>query len=240
MKYLLLLLFIWEFLCFSLSIPSYLLPAPSSIIKSLFIDGPLIFSHSWSSISEIISGLFFAFIFSTFTVFIAIRFPFFQKFLKAFIVGLQSFPTFSLIPIFALWVGHGLSSKIIAVSLSCFFPIASSLLDGMLRVPKQYRNLVHLMGEGAKYKNILIHIYIPVALPVFMSGFRIASVHAPITVIAAEWISSSGGLGYLIMLSGGRLEMELMFACLFVLCSLSYLFYYSIQFIDKKIVFWER
>jgi putative hydroxymethylpyrimidine transport system permease protein len=233
------LIILWEITVWALSIPSYLLPAPHAIFSSFWKDALLLFSHTLLSLKEIVIGLLCGFLLALSSVYIAMIYRPFERFLRAFFIAIQSFPSFALIPVLSLWVGHGLSSKIIAVALSCFFPLASSLLDGLVHIPPKYRDLVTVFGKNTSYVKRLKHIYAPLALPTFLSGLRIAAVHAPVTVIAAEWISSTGGLGYLIMVSGGRLEMPLMFSCLFILGAMGYIFYFLIQCLEKRFVFWD-
>ena len=71
-----------------------------------------------------------------------------------------------------------------------------------------------------------------------MSGIRIAAVHAPVTVIAADWIGASDGLGYLIMLTHGRMELDFMFACIICLIFMSIILNKILKIIQRKLIFW--
>jgi putative hydroxymethylpyrimidine transport system permease protein len=66
---------------------------------------------------------------------------------------------------------------------------------------------------------------VPAALPSLGSGLRLAAVYAPIGAVIGEWVGSSQGLGYLMLLANGRAKTDLMFAALFTLGLLSILLY---------------
>jgi putative hydroxymethylpyrimidine transport system permease protein len=72
------------------------------------------------------------------------------------------------------------------------------------------------------------HIRIPAALPGLASGLRLAAVYAPIGAIIGEWVGSSKGLGYLMLLANGRAKTDLMFAALVVLAVLTVLLHAAV------------
>eukprot|EP01037_Dinobryon_pediforme_P011681 gene11681-11770_t len=99
-----------------------------------------------------------------------------------------------------------------------------------------FLNMATIMG--ANKKATLRFIRLPAALPCLMSGVRLAAIHAPLTVLAADWIGASSGLGYLIMLSHGRLQIELMFACIVCITLMTFALNKGVTLLEKKLVFW--
>jgi putative hydroxymethylpyrimidine transport system permease protein len=75
-------------------------------------------------------------------------------------------------------------------------------------------------------------------MPGLLSGLQLAAIHAPLTTLASEWMGAQGGMGYLIMLTHGRLEMDLLFATLAVVIGMTFLFSTLIQKLQKKVLFW--
>jgi putative hydroxymethylpyrimidine transport system permease protein len=69
----------------------------------------------------------------------------------------------------------------------------------------------------AKPLRLLFLIKLPAAVPNLLSGIRLAAVYAPIGAVIGEWVGSSQGLGYLMLLANGRVKTDLMFAALFTL-----------------------
>ncbi len=74
--------------------------------------------------------------------------------------------------------------------------------------------------RGTNRRNLL-YLKIPHSIPSLCSGIKLASVYAPIGAVIGEWVGSSQGLGYLMILANGRVKTDLMFASLFTLGILS-------------------
>ena len=83
----------------------------------------------------------------------------------------------------------------------------------------------------------LFHLKIPAAMPSLLSGIRLAAVYAPIGATIGEWVGSSEGLGYLMLLANGRVKTDLMFAALFTLGALSIALYGLINITIHKFLF---
>ena len=86
---------------------------------------------------------------------------------------------------------------------------------------------------------MLRHIRIPAALPSFASGMRVAAAVAPIGAIVGEWVGSSGGLGYLMLHANGRMQIDVMFAALFVLAVMAVTRYFLVDSVMKRLVNWQ-
>lgn len=228
---------IWGGLCSVLTIPVYILPPPTDVIFSMIQHSHLLAWHGFISLIEILSGLFVGLLLAGIMVFVAERIPRFKTALFSTLVSLQTIPIFALIPLFLLWFGHGLSTKILIVGLSSFFPITANIMQGLERCPQSYQDMARLMQ--AMPMRFFFKIKLPYSLPYLIAGVRIAAVHAPVTVIAADWIGAMHGLGYLVMLSSGRLQLDLMFACIFILIGYSLLFHHLVNRLQRKILFWR-
>ena len=86
---------------------------------------------------------------------------------------------------------------------------------------------------NAKPLRLLFLIKLPAAVPNLLSGIRLATVYAPIGAVIGEWVGSSQGLGYLMLLANGRVKTDLMFAALFTLGFLSMSLYGLITVLIK-------
>ena len=83
----------------------------------------------------------------------------------------------------------------------------------------------------------LFYLKIPAAMPSLLSGVRLAAVYAPIGATIGEWVGSSEGLGYLMLLANGRVKTDLMFAALFSLGALSMSLYGLINVLIRQFLF---
>ena len=106
-------------------------------------------------------------------------------------------------------------SKVVMAILIIYFPVTSSFYDGLVNTPKSYLDLATTMGT-TKWRQ-LFFIKVPAAAPSLFSGIRLAAVYAPIGAPIGEWVGSSQGLGYLMLLASGRVKIDLMFASLLTL-----------------------
>lgn len=235
--YVAILLTAWAILCSVISIPVYILPHPLDVFSSFINHTGLLLWHSGISLLEIILGIIIGLFLAAISILLSEKMPKIRHTLFSSLVSLQTIPIFAIIPLFLLWFGHGFLTKILIVGLSSFFPITANVLQGLERCPKGYRDMGRLMQMSGT--NFFFRIKLPYSLPFLMAGLKIAAVHAPVTVIAADWIGATHGLGYLIMLASGRLQLDIMFACIMILIAYSLLFHKLICTLQKRILFWR-
>ena len=218
-------------------IPSYILPSPSQVLKVYTKDYAMIINHSLVSSVEILSGFSIGLLLGTFTGLLIDRYVGCRRVLLPFFIALQAIPLIALMPLLVIWCGHGIFPKIVIIAMSSYFPISLSLFEGLRQTPQSLMDLCKTLN--ATPIRTLLLVRFPWALPTMMSGVKLAAIHAPVTVMTADWIGAESGLGYLIMLSGGRIDLDLMFACIFVLVGLSFAFFNLINAIQKRIIFWQ-
>jgi putative hydroxymethylpyrimidine transport system permease protein len=121
--------------------------------------------------------------------------------------------------------------------LIIFFPVASSFYHGLRATLPDLLELARVMEAGTG--GIMRYIAIPSALPAFASGLRVAAAVAPIGAIVGEWVGSSAGLGYYMLHANARMQIDTMFAALALLSAASLTIYFSIDFLLKKLIYWE-
>jgi putative hydroxymethylpyrimidine transport system permease protein len=231
------LLAVWQVLVRYYDVPIYILPAPSDVFLSIIGNQHALVYHALSTFLFTCAAFLCAFVLGVIT---AIIFDRFQKLLhitKTSLIALQSLPLFVLLPILSLWMGHGYAPKILIIALSCFFPICLCLHEGLRNTPQEYKDIIRSCHAG--YWDALLHVRFKAALPYLFQGLKLAAINAPVTVIAVDWIGSSEGLGYLILYTYGRLQTDLMFAAIIVTMIFSISFSKSIDFLQKKIIFWR-
>ena len=92
-----------------------------------------------------------------------------------------------------------------------------------------------MRGHG----RILRHIRVPAALPALTSGLRVAAAVAPIGAVVGEWVGSSAGLGYLMLHANARMQVDLMFAALFVLAAMALALWLAVDRAGRALVRWQ-
>ncbi|RZI46931.1 ABC transporter permease [Candidatus Finniella inopinata] len=230
------LLSLWHAIVNLANIPAYILPTPWQVASALFNQRSLICWHGGLTLAQILAGLLISSILGMGMAFILDRNPRLQAHLHPVLVILQATPAFILMPLLMIWFGFGLLPKMIVVCLSAFFPITLCFLDGLKRTPVEWLELAHTMK--ALPFPLQYRIRWPAALPGLLSGLRLAAIHAPLTVLAADWNGASHGLGYLMMLCHGRLQTDLLFACLFCTVLLTLFLNGGIRWLQSRFIFW--
>ena len=86
---------------------------------------------------------------------------------------------------------------------------------------------------------MLRQIRLPAALPAFASGLRVATAVAPIGAIVGEWVGSSQGLGFLMLHANGRMQIDVMFASLFILAIIAVTIYFIVDAGLRRLLIWQ-
>lgn len=226
----------WQAIVTLWQLPDYILPTPLKVFHTLYEQSTLIFSQAGTTILETILGLMLGIIFGCLAGFLLAFFPPFAFWFLPIIIISQAIPTFAIAPLFVIWLGYGLASKIAITVLMIFFPVASSFFDGLRIAKVDWLDLVQSMN-ASKWR-AFISIQIPAALPSLGTGIRLAAVIAPIGAIVGEWVGSSAGLGYLMLNANARMQIDMMFASLMVIVIMALVLYFSVDTLLKKLIWW--
>ncbi len=225
---------IWQGVVVAIDLPSYIMPSPIGVIKTFWSSFDLILQHALVTLTEVLVGLSIGTALGIFTAIVLAASSLAQHLLRPMLVFSQALPVFALAPILTLWFGYGLWSKIAMAVLIIYFPVTSAFFDGLIRTPKGFLDLAKTMG--GRPINTMLMIRIPAALPSLMSGVKLAAVYAPIGATIGEWVGSSEGLGYLMLLANGRVKIELMFAAMLTLGIVSIALYVIVDILTKKLL----
>lgn len=231
------LLAIWYGVVILFDMPSFILPTPMDVAKSLYNDAGLLWEHSLVTLTEMLLGLIFGVLLGISLALLLVFFKPLRSWLLPPLLVTQAIPVFALAPILMLWFGYGLASKVVMTILVIFFPVATCCYDGLRHTNKDWLDMAQTMG-GNSFATMR-YIRWPAALPALASGLRVAVVVAPIGAIVGEWVGSSAGLGYLMLQANARLWVDQMFAALAVLALCSVSLYYFTDWALKKLIPWQ-
>lgn len=232
------LLILWQGIILIFSLPDYILPPPWQVFLRLYQKKMLILKQAWPTLLE--TGLGFSLgILSGIVAGIIIAFsPFIRKWFLPMLIISQAIPTFVIAPLFVIWLGFGLFSKIMITIVMIFFPVMSAFHDGLTNTPNNLLALAKTM-QASPWRTFL-YIRLPYALPELAAGIKIAAVMAPIGAIVGEWVGSSRGLGYLMLNANARLQIDDMFAALLIIILLALLLYFSVDRLLRRLIWWTK
>ncbi|WP_153305826.1 ABC transporter permease [Desulfogranum mediterraneum] len=228
---------LWQLLVSLSGVPHYILPDPLRVLVAIGKHWTTLLRHLGTTFSEILLGFVLGILMGSATALTMFLAPVMKRWLLPILVISQAIPVFALAPILVLWFGYGMASKVAMAVLIIYFPVTSSLFYGMQRTQPDLLELARIMGGSTLA--ILRHIVLPSALPAFASGVRVATAVAPIGAVVGEWVGSSSGLGFYMLHANARMQIDLMFAALAVLSLVSLLFYFLVDHLLDKLIFWE-
>lgn len=217
---------------------AYILPTPIQILKKLWELRVILFTvHLPATMLVTVVGLAISLVLGLGLAILMDASPFWQKALYPVVVASQTIPTTAIAPLFVLWFGYGIWSKVLVTVLITFFPITITVYDGLQSAKVEMAEL--LMTYGATKRDIFFKIKIPCTLPYFFSAIKMA---IPMSIIGAaigEWLGAQSGLGYFSRRMMTQLDGAGVFAPIVLLSAVAMLAVGLISLLEKKIVRWR-
>jgi sulfonate transport system permease protein len=176
-----------------------LLPAPSTIVITLYnlaVSGSL-FSHIGVTLYRVLVGFFLGAIVATFVGALTGYSRTFRHLLDPLLQALRSVPSLAWVPLFILWLGIFETSKIALIAVGVFFPVYLNLMSGIQGVDRK------LVEVGRIYRlnsfQLIRRVFLPATLPSYIVGLRSGLGLGWMFVVAAELMGASQGLGFLMV-----------------------------------------
>ncbi len=229
----------WELLTAYGIINPFYSSQPSLILKDLpqfYHEGDLL-KHTGVTLSEALWGLFFGTLSGIAVAFCLGLFDFLGKVLEPFITALYGIPKLALAPIFVLWFGLGLESKIIMASLLVFFLVFFSTYGGIKSVDRHLLTSVRLMG--ATQRQIICKVILPSSVPWILAGVKGGLGASLIGAIVGEYMGASAGLGWVISSATSFFNVDRVMSCIFILFVVGIVFNAILKQIEKLLLKWR-
>jgi len=189
---------VWQSL--SIALGEYWVGTPWGTLKS-FVEGVAsgdLPSHASYTLFEALLGFVIGGTPAVALPFALRRLPLVTAIVDPFMVGGYGAPKLALAPLFILWFGIGIESKIALVGFTVFFIVYFSTLSGIRALDPKLVQMAQVLGANERY--VARHIVFPGAVPFIFTGLRIAMPYSIGGAVIAELISANRGLGYLIQL----------------------------------------
>ena len=196
-------------------VPAFLLPPPEDVLPRIVADHRSFIFHSWVTIQEILLG-FAASVVTAIPLGLLIALsPLAKRMLYPFLVFIQLVPKIAIAPLFVVWLGFGLTSKVLLTLLLTFFPLLLASIAGFQILDERLLFLTRSMG--ATTWQTFRYLRFPAALPVIFGGLKTSATIAATAAIVAEFVGSNQGLGYILLQGTANLDTVRVFAVLFLL-----------------------
>jgi NitT/TauT family transport system permease protein len=213
------LLALWQGLVGAYDVPSYLVPSPMRIARTLVDDWPLLSRSLAFTLQITLLALAAAVLLGVAAAFLFVQSRVIEASLFPYAVLLQVTPIVAIAPLIIIWVSDTRVALVICATIVALFPIVSNTTLGLRSVDPGLVDLFRL--HRASRWQTLLRLRVPSALPYFFAGLRVAAGLALIGAVVAEFVAGTGGtvsgLAYQILLSGLQLNIPRLFAALFLI-----------------------
>lgn len=213
-------------------VPKFIIPRPSDVIKTIFTQAPQLWTHTQATLLEVIVGVAISIGLGLLIGILLYYSDFIERAFYPFVLISQTIPTIALSPIFVLWFGYSLWTKVAIIFLITFFPVVVSVFDGLKRTDEEYIELFRVMG-ASKWQ-MFSQLQWKFALPSIYSGLKMSVVYSLIGAVIGEWLGGSEGLGYYIRRMSSSIKSEGVFASILVLSLIGILLFNLVGLLENR------
>jgi len=146
-------------------------------------------------------------------------------------------PPLAYLPLIVIWFGIEETAKIVLIYLACFAPLAMAARAGVRGVMIEQINAAYSMG--ASQWQVIWHVVIPAAMPEIFTGMRIAIGFGWTTLVAAEMVAATAGLGQMVLNASNFLRTDVVIMGIVVIGVVAYLFDLLMRYIERAVVHWK-
>ena len=210
------LLLFWEAVTVIGGYPKVILPAPSDIFAALFDNFSEICRQALPTLRDTLAGFVIAALLGISLAGLMTFSRLIKQAIYPLVIVIQLVPKIAWTPLFIVWAGIGWPSRLTIATFIAFFPIFIAMVAGLESTDGSLVRLCRALTAGSWRTFWLARL--PASMPYLFAGLKIAITLAVIGVIVAEFISSSEGLGFMILKSAALLRTDLILAAIVVLC----------------------
>lgn len=163
--------------------------------------------------------------------------PFTSRLLNPYLNALNALPKVALAPLFVLWFGLGIESKVALAAVLVLFLVFLNTYAGVREVDQDLIDGARLMK--ATRTQVIFKVIIPSAMSWVFAGLKISVPYALIGAVLGEMIAANRGLGYLVQFSGSQFDSAGVFAVLIVIALLAVALNFLVEFVQHRVQQWR-
>jgi len=157
--------------------------------------------------------------------------------LEPYLMALNSLPRIALAPLFILWFGIGITSKVILIITMVLFILLFNTLAGVRSIDQAYLNL--MLSLGGRFRHIMIKLVLPWCIPYIFAGIKLSIGMALVGAVIGEFLASNVGLGFLIAWSSSMFDTTGVFAGIIILMMLTIIIDEGMKLLEGKVQKWR-
>jgi NitT/TauT family transport system permease protein len=227
-------LMLWQLVFMAQVLPTYVVPAPTEVVASLWRDWEFISGNLTITLQEVLLGFALALVGALAWSAILLASPVLRRFAYPLMVAANVAPKELLGPVAILWFGFSMLPKVLLAAVIAFFPILVGTMVGL----EQFDNRLKLVAQsmGASKWRTFFSFRMWDALPSFLSAVRLGLTLAIVGAVLGEFLGADRGLGYAIVSAGRRLDSAALFANLAVMVSVSLVLIGLVNWCERSLI----
>ena len=216
--------------------PAKVLGAVGRLITQGYVDGTLV-QHAAASLGRVFTALAFSVLVAVPVGLAIATSPVGRGILDPLVEFIRPLPPLAYLPLIIIWFGIGEGSKVLVIALAMLAPIAISTAAGVRSASMSQVNVAR--SFGASRLAVLLHVQLPSAIPSILTGIRIALGAGWSTLVAAELVAASRGLGFMIQSAAQFLVTDIVIVGIFVISALAFAFEALLRLVERRFVRWS-
>lgn len=229
-------LVVWEAASRVFHIPSFVMPAPSAILGEGWAWRYRFIEHTWVTLYETLGGFALSIGVGVPLAVLIVYSPMMRSALYPLIVLAQSIPKIAVAPVLLLILGYGEIPKVVVAFLVAFFPVVVDTATGLAATPPELLDLSRSY-RASPFKTF-VKVRLPMALPFFFAGAKVAITLSVIGAVVGEFVGSDRGLGYVILSATSYWKTDLAFSAMLLLSLMAILLFGAVSLAERLLCPW--
>lgn len=228
----------WQIAVMALKVKPFVLPSPLAIVQAFAQNFGQIASGAAVTTLSFVGGFALATVVGLSLAVLVVALPRLGRGIYPLLIASQTVPTIAIAPLLIIWLGFGMTVKVVISAVIAFFPIVVSAVLGFRSVSPSAVDLMRSLP--ATRTDIFRKLFFPAALPTIFAGLRTASVLSVIGAVVGEFVAGGEGLASHIVIARSQFETTQVMADLLGLSLLGAVFYAAIVALEYWLLPWQR
>ena len=219
-------------------LPEFVIPRPTQVLAVLTQETSFVTQHLMVTLRAAAIGFVLANLVGIGLAVLFTSLPLFNRLLMPAAITIRNVPYVALASVLVLAVGDGLWTKVMIVTIAGFFPVLVNTMRGLAAVDTVVLDRMRIL-DVSPWK-VFLKVRLPYSVPYILAAQEITGSGSIIVAVAAEWMISSEGLGYVINRAMAQYRGDQVYAVALLAAVLSYAIYMLVQVIGARINWSER
>jgi NitT/TauT family transport system permease protein len=231
---------VWQLLVTVLAVNPFLFPSPVLVGQSLveLFSSAEIWENTLITVIEVVVGFLIAVVIGVVVGVVLGKLPWLEVSIRPLIVIGQVAPKVAFVPLFVIWFGFGLTSKVLLAIILAFFPIMLNVLLGVRSIEVGQREVMKSLQ--ASRRQTFMQLEVRSLQPYLFAGMEVGIVLATIGAIVGEYLGGNEGLGYLVVRSMNSLDAAQTFALILWLSVIGLVLYLIVNELKRFFIPWHE